>query len=410
MVRPTPLLTAFALTLSLGACDVILGIPDRELGAHLQCSGGKCVCDDGYGNCDGDAENGCETLLASSSEHCGVCGNDCHGGACNAGVCDCGESFVDCDGDPTNGCEAELPRDAENCGACGHTCLGGACEGGLCKPFELRSFGGPQSISLVAGLLYVAVCSEPLADPVVLVPASGGEAIPHAIGLDCGVSQTVSGESLYWTNAYTIFVNELESPAPPTPLLMSSVAIKSLVAGPSHLYWLAEDQDTLEGGLYRAAFSDNVPVQISSSPPLGLAVDDQRAYWSDGTGIHSIPHDSAAITNIPGASAPAALTIDGSTLYVVEHTTDTTGILAIPLPSGPPTMIAPGAGTFAMAADGGNLYWLDYYDGNVWEMSLSTGERRSLAEGLGYANNSDLAFDETAIYWLSDQSVYKLAK
>jgi hypothetical protein len=409
-LRPTPLLAALALTLSLGACDVILGIPDRKVGPRLQCEDGKCACEDGYGNCDGDAENGCETRLATSGENCGACGNDCHGGACNDGLCACSELFVDCDGDPRNGCEAELATDPVHCGACGHPCLGGGCVDGRCQPVALRSFNGPQSISVAGGLLYVAVCSEPLADPILQMPTFGDVPIAHAIGLDCGISQAVSGESLYWTNAYTIFVNALESPEPPTPILMTDTAVKGLAIGPSHVYWRAEDDDTLDGGVFRAPHGSNVGETISTVPALGLVVDDQKAYWSDANGLHAIAHNGASVTNIPGASVPAALAIDGSTLYVVENSVDTTGILAIPLPSGPPTMIAPGAGAFAMAVDQGNLYWLDYYDGNAWELSLSTGERRVLAEGPGYAYNADLAFDDTAIYWLAEDSVYKVVR
>jgi hypothetical protein len=94
----------------------------------------------------------------------------------------------------------------------------------------------------------------------------------------------------------------------------------------------------------------------------------------------------------------------------MDYTMGADGILALSLSGGAPTMIAPGAGTFAMAVDQGNFYWIDFYDGNVYELSLATGERRVLAEGPGYATNSDLAFDVDAVYWLADQSVFKMAK
>ncbi len=56
--------------------------------ATAACVGGACqlVCSTGFGNCDSNASNGCETDLRSSNANCGACGNVC-AGTCVNGAC-----------------------------------------------------------------------------------------------------------------------------------------------------------------------------------------------------------------------------------------------------------------------------------------------------------------------------------
>ena len=159
--------------------------------ATARCEAGVCglTCATGFGDCDGDAANGCETNLAeslancgrcgavcpggsfavcamgacatrcmpgqtlcgetcadilSSQEHCGACGNRCGTapnatGRCSLGACalTCATGFGDCDRDPGNGCETDLRTSTSHCGACGTACAappGGApsCAAGVC--------------------------------------------------------------------------------------------------------------------------------------------------------------------------------------------------------------------------------------------------------------------------------------
>lgn len=55
-----------------------------------ECLNGDCIyqaCRDGYGDCDEAENNGCETALMSSSEHCGECHFACLTGECINGEC-----------------------------------------------------------------------------------------------------------------------------------------------------------------------------------------------------------------------------------------------------------------------------------------------------------------------------------
>ena len=125
-----------------GACDQ----PCAPAHAQADCSTGQCragKCDSGFGDCDGDVKNGCETLLNSTS-HCGACGKACAAGAtCNNGVCgcttdqDCGMGQSCCDGKCAGTLGTcfvwpcipgtDLSENRPNCGGCGALCLAWCC-------------------------------------------------------------------------------------------------------------------------------------------------------------------------------------------------------------------------------------------------------------------------------------------
>lgn len=116
--------------------------------SDCSCDNGKLTlrCDAGRGDCDGMLSNGCETDLTTSMQHCGACQRLCHtnghdvtSATCQAGRCEitCAPRIspeADCDGDPDNGCETYLAFSAQHCGACGNACPGnGTCEAGTCR-------------------------------------------------------------------------------------------------------------------------------------------------------------------------------------------------------------------------------------------------------------------------------------
>lgn len=135
------------------------------------------TCNDGFGDCNGQLSDGCETTLASTGQKvcngaciaadtcctdadcnaepnpvacyagtcpgaggtCAyglkstatVCGSNC----CNStgGICDptscavsCSPGFSDCNNSPSDGCESQTASDPKNCGACGRACVSGA--------------------------------------------------------------------------------------------------------------------------------------------------------------------------------------------------------------------------------------------------------------------------------------------
>lgn len=100
--------------------------------ATADCFSGVCVlanCQKPYGNCDGNVANGCETNTTSSLDHCGACASPCVAGpnaavSCVNGACEntCQSGWGDCDGNVANGCETDLLTSALHCGVCGRAC------------------------------------------------------------------------------------------------------------------------------------------------------------------------------------------------------------------------------------------------------------------------------------------------
>jgi hypothetical protein len=122
-----------------GACDKVCG-PDEAcraendvIGCFPKCElSGKVTCPDDF--C-ADFQN--------DPNHCGGCGLLCppagpnQQASCSKGVCvnTCAEGFGDCNGDPTDGCETNLMAHPSNCGACGVSCdlsVGQPCVEGKC--------------------------------------------------------------------------------------------------------------------------------------------------------------------------------------------------------------------------------------------------------------------------------------
>lgn len=97
-----------------------------------QCVAGACSaskCASGFGDCDHDAQNGCETNLETSLDHCGACGTSCPSPpnatpACAKGACSasCDSGYADCNQKADDGCEVDITSDLENCNACGAVC------------------------------------------------------------------------------------------------------------------------------------------------------------------------------------------------------------------------------------------------------------------------------------------------
>jgi len=131
--------------------------------ANEVCAAGLCDCDTGYGDCDGNKQtNGCETDLWNNAQHCGACDSPCPGApnataACSEGVCGlvCDTGWGNCNGNAADGCETNLLTSMQHCGVCGNacnlvnafeTCLGGqcvvaACETGWCNQDGIDSNG-----------------------------------------------------------------------------------------------------------------------------------------------------------------------------------------------------------------------------------------------------------------------------
>jgi hypothetical protein len=112
-------------------CGACAAICDKDSCPGGVCTAADCHAKPGAADCDGD-EATCEVDLRTDLAHCGRCGNACafddglmpHGAlTCRDGVCRpvCDPGYGDCDYDFRNGCESPFDT-LENCGACRRAC------------------------------------------------------------------------------------------------------------------------------------------------------------------------------------------------------------------------------------------------------------------------------------------------
>ncbi len=134
-----------------GACGMACVARPNAVG---RCDAGRCAysCAEGFGDCDGNPDNGCEVDLRSDPAHCGACPTTCNlpnaTSACVERACAvaaCAVGFGDCDSNATNGCEVELRSSVSHCGRCGAACGGRpnafpGCFGGECFTSCLMGF------------------------------------------------------------------------------------------------------------------------------------------------------------------------------------------------------------------------------------------------------------------------------
>ena len=113
-------------------CDTCDAACEHETVQVAVCADRACFvaeCDEDRDDCDGGFENGCEIDLNADDDNCGACGVVCGGNqadvTCLDGECSlqgCDEGYRDCDGFWQNGCEVFTDRDLDHCGNCGELC------------------------------------------------------------------------------------------------------------------------------------------------------------------------------------------------------------------------------------------------------------------------------------------------
>jgi hypothetical protein len=152
-----------------GRCDNACAAPANGAAACVAGACGLGACTAGFGNCDGNAANGCETNTGTSLAHCGLCGNACPtppnaAAACTAGACglgSCTGPFRNCDGDTTNGCEANTAANRSHCGRCGNACsTGQECFAGSCACPVGQTLCDGACVNLAANSLHCGACGR----------------------------------------------------------------------------------------------------------------------------------------------------------------------------------------------------------------------------------------------------------
>ncbi|MFO0660796.1 MAG: hypothetical protein U0165_13330 [Polyangiaceae bacterium] len=132
-----------------GACGQLCDLAN----AAESCVNGTCTlgaCSSGFGNCNNNPTDGCETNLTNNASNCGACGTVCNlpnaVAGCTSSNCtvsSCNAGFKNCNGIASDGCEINTTNDVNNCGGCGivcsaangtAACVNSACVVNTCNP------------------------------------------------------------------------------------------------------------------------------------------------------------------------------------------------------------------------------------------------------------------------------------
>jgi len=120
-----------------GECTLVKTASDgTSCGTNMVCTNAFCGCASGFGDCDNNPANGCETNLNTNKTNCGQCGNNCSSDqTCRNGQCVTEQEGVECtDGQKDCGGPNNRPRACVNgtwevqapCGT-GESCVQGDC-------------------------------------------------------------------------------------------------------------------------------------------------------------------------------------------------------------------------------------------------------------------------------------------
>jgi hypothetical protein len=179
-------------------CEVNIGADVNSCGmcgtrclladATAACALGTCTvdgCNDGFGDCNRVAADGCEVDLRVTVAHCGMCGRACVAGPhstpnCTARTCGlaCEAGWADCNGVAADGCEVNLRTDVNNCGACGAR-RAEVCDGADNSCNGVIDEGCPTGITNLTTLSFQST--------------SWGGGGGTAFGLQCPAGQVVTG-------------------------------------------------------------------------------------------------------------------------------------------------------------------------------------------------------------------------
>lgn len=387
------------------------------------CVNGQCdiACDLFTGNCDGNAANGCETPIEKDSANCGTCGNVCGStnaveSACEQGECKivCADGFGDCDGSAATACETDLTG-PENCGACNRGCLGAGCSNAQCEPLPLATgLPGVSALVVSGGLVYLATNQ------------------PHACG-----------SSTCWTRQ---LVSVPVTGGDPTLELPDTTAIEDLAAdGSGNLYlatgnavarWAPGGEieelaanvsaDALELDATHVYFVGNGRIQrvpLAGGAPQVLVdggVDDDRFALGGGSvyfygkwledGIQSVPAAGGTVTVLyPTNTRPRGMTADAAGVY---WTTDQNPGSVLALVEGSLATVAQAQERpQEIVTDGTTAWWWNRDASQLMRAPVAGGSPSVLSDDQG-SSDALLALDAEAVYWLrvSGGSLRRIAR
>ncbi len=396
------------------------------------CSAGACSfsCDSGYANCDGDAQNGCEADLSHPAT-CGGCNNWCIAPAhavatCQSGTCGfkCAFGYGDCDGDKTNGCESPLTANP-NCGGCGRSCTtsctvpsGGT---GSCAPSTLTGVGGSALALDTSDVVYVS------AQWVNRVAKTGGTPATLATGHPQEV--TTDGNYIYYTDSGTTantgsVIRMDQSGGGSTTIASALSDPRGIIADPGtggNVYVLVYGQNKVLA--IPKAGGTATTLATNQTSLTGIAQDANNVFWTNFAPSGYVRgRDKAlasAVVSYGSVPRPGALAADATDLWVNGNISGASeNVYRIDRSGGSPAPFAncetnlSGGLPDALAADASSVYCFGYSSGSdvVYRIAKADAAETPLATTSAFGGTFSLAVDSTYVYWVTNAGVFRTTK
>lgn len=396
--------------------------------AEAICTQSGCghVCQVGWGDCDNDAVNGCETYLAGSIAHCGGCGEACPvrpnaTPTCVAAQCGvvCTGSWADCDGAVGNGCEANLDSDTANCGACASAC-GTAhgvadCNGGDCSIACDSGWGDCDGLadsgcetSLGNDVMNCGACGNACgtvhAEP--QCGQGGCEVSCHAGFGNCDSQQATGCEVDMRTdpqNCGACGRSCLGEPCSSGFCVPETLAKANDFAVSGTRLYLSTGSDILTSGTQSGGMSTKLTVGVSETAEPVLS--EGRVYFLAGPNPMVLSCAATPISPTPlpatisnqALASPAGLTVEEGVAY--WRGSDYIQAIGVAPGSTQRTVAAVHHSVHELKVHAGWIYFVTPAMGTLNRVSVAgTG---SAAIVSGQSNPSDLVVDGSTIYWAS---------
>ena len=361
------------------------------------CASGVCTlssCQTGFGNCDSNAANGCETNLNTSTTYCGACGagHACPtGGSCTNGVCACPGGQTNCSGTCTN----TQGADAANCGSCGHGCLGGTCSGGVCQRWTVANASVTSSPACIAADATNLYWGDDGLNSVLQIPVTQPGATPTTLSHN---TLFVAFQGLVVSGSTLAFTTDNSAILTTASLWKAQVGVANQSISPL---------DSFNPAVIRGA-----PAFNSAGSMVYLLDDpeDSLGNYTVNTILYGCPIGTAnACTNLVATASNNldGVVVSGNSVFFDDYSNNT--IEQFPLPSGPvnKTYVSPlPLYPSTMAADSSRIYFAYNGDGSgqtVTTEGIVNNSSNGSAVPQGFANTtggaSGLASDGKFLYF-----------
>jgi hypothetical protein len=275
------------------------------------------------------------------------------------------------------------------------------------------------------------------------VSLSGGKPVTLVDGLDVPSALAVDANNLYWGSPSTTTNIGIEvagtgslmkvaiAGGPPTALATGLYWLGSIAVDAEYVYWTGSDGGVLNssGTVMKVPIAGGDPTLIAKGQisPKWIKVVDKTLYWGNmgnnpdniGTVMSFLLPDNGLTEIAKANTLLAAMDVWGNKIYYgtygsggVIYSFNPDGATSAPLVPSVPVLAR-------MKVDGSGIYYTA--GGNLWRVGLEGGPVMDIQPhptifeqgrdpSLAMLAVTDMAFDETTIYFAGDRLIWKMPK